>query len=406
MNLAFRLLWRSRSRTFITLASLIFGQVMMILAFGFVRNLHVMLQDQVCRTASGHLQILNPEYMKTQKPAAVLARPYGLQQLREISPHVIGERPRVTMFGFLEHDNDRQLVIARGVDPAREVRPLIVDGDNLPVEPAPFGPYPILVGKDVAAALKVGPGGLVVWHFVTTEGSVDNVQCRVAGVVDEGVPDRNRRTLVTHVTTARKLLDIGEACHEQQVFVDDARLTDAVAAALQAGLGPSVQVATWLEFNPQLRRTMRVSLSQSLVVAFIVVIVILFGIGSTISMAASERIREFGLFAVLGMGPRTLCGYVLCEAAVVGLSTLAVSTVLVTVALLWMGAHGIDLTPIAGERIVLDGVLIDMHMRPTPSVGDTLMAVGLVLAASFAAALVPAWRAARLQPAHALRVTA
>lgn len=403
MALAFRVLWRSRSRTFITLASLVFGQVMMILAFGFVRNLHVMLPDQVCRAASGHVQILHPDYLRTQKPAAVLPEPFSLAKLQAIAPRVTGERPRVTLFGFIEHDNDRQMVIARGVDPAREVQPLLVAGENIPLEPKPFGPYPIYIGKDVAAALKVGPSDYVVWHYITTAGTLDNIQCQVVGVVDEGVPDRNRRTLVIHVTTGRKLLDIGEGCHEQQVFVDDARASDEVAAALQKGLGSGVQVAVWTEFNPQLRRTMRVSYSQTMVVAFIVVVVILFGIGSTVSMSASERIREFGLFGVLGMGPRTLFGYVLCEGLVVGLSTLLVSSVIVTALLLWMGSHGIDLTPMAGERIVLDGVLIDMRMKPSPSLYDILRAVAMVLGASVCAAFVPAWRASRLQPAQALR---
>lgn len=403
MALAFRLLWRSRSRTFITLASLVFGQVMMILAFGFVRNLHVMLPDQVCRASSGHVQVLHPDYLRTQKPGAVLPEPFPLERLRAISPHVTGERPRTMLFGFLEHADDRQLVIARGVDPRREIRPLLIAGTNLPDLPGPHGPYPILVGKDVAAALKVEPGGLVVWNFITPGGTLDNVQCRVVGVIDEGVPERNRRTLVVHVDTGRKLLDIGRGCHEQQVFIDDARLAEEVAATLQQGLGNDVQVAVWHEFNPQLRRTMRVSYSQTMVVAFIVVVVILFGIGSTVSMSASERIREFGLLGVLGMGPRTLFGYVLCEGLVVGLSTLAVSSVLVTASLIWMGSHGIDLTPMAGERIVLDGVLIDMRMRPSPSLDDILRAVAMVLGTSVLAAFWPAWRASRLQPAQALR---
>lgn len=403
VSVAFRVLWRNRSRTFITLASLIFGQVMMILAFGFVREMHHMLPDQVCRGSSGHVQLVQPGYLKTQKVGALLPAPIPLERLQAIEPRVKAERPRVTIFGFLEKDDDRQLVVARGVDPAREIEPMLTAGQNIPLEPKGFGPYPVYVGKDVAAALKVGPDDLVNWHFITTAGALDNVQVRVVGVVDEGIPDRNRRTLVVHVDTARKILDVGTACHEQQVFIDDAKNAEEAAAKLQAGLGRDVDVAVWQVFNPQLRRTMRVSYSQTMVVAFIVVVVILFGIGSTVSMSASERIREFGLFGVLGMGPRTLFMYVVCEALVVGLSTLAVSSVLVTVAILWMGQHGLDLTVMAGERIVLDGVLIDMRLRPHPDLYDIVKAVAMVLGTSIAASFLPAWRASKLQPAQALR---
>lgn len=403
MALAFRVLWRSRSRTFITLASLVFGQVMMILAFGFVREMHRMLPDQVCRGSSGHVQLLLPGYLKTQKVGALLPAPIPLEKLKAIDPRVTGERPRITIFGFLEKDDDRQLVVARGVDPARENQPLLTAGQNIPPEAKPFGPYPVYIGKDVAAALKVGPDDLVNWHFITTAGALDNVQVRVVGVVDQGIPDLNRRTLAVHVDTARKILDVGTSLHEQQVFIDEAKNAEDVSAKLQAGLGKDVEVAVWQVFNPQLRRTMRVSYSQTMVVAFIVVVVILFGIGSTVSMSASERIREFGLFGVLGMGPRTLFAYVLCEAMVVGMSTLAVSSVIVTLALAYWGQHGIDLTVMAGERIVLDGILIDMRFRPSPDLWDILKAVTMVLGASLLAACVPAWRASRLQPAQALR---
>lgn len=404
--LTFKMLWRSRARTFITLASLIFGQVMMVLAFGFTRNLHRMLPDQVCRAVSGHVQVLHPEYLRTQKPSAYLPKPFELAKLRAIAPEVTAERSRATAFGFLEKGDERQLVVARGVEPALEVKPTLTAGANIPDAPAANAPYPVLVGVDVARALRCAPNDLVIWNFINAGGVLDNVQVRVVGVVDEGIPDRNRRTLVIHLHSARKLLEIGEGSHEQQIFVADSRDAERVARALAAGLGPGVQVAHWHEFNPQLRRTMRVTFSQTAVVTFIVMVVILFGIGSTISMTAAERIREFGLLGVLGFGPRSIFAYVMCEGFVVGLSTLIASTVLVTAVILWMGVHGIDLTPIAGERIVLDGVLIDMHMRPTPDPGDYAIAAMMVLGTSLLAALLPAWRASRLKPAQALRTTA
>jgi putative ABC transport system permease protein len=200
-------------------------------------------------------------------------------------------------------------------------------------------------------------------------------------------------------------VQIGEGCHEQQVFVADSKDAEKVAKTLGEGLGREVQVAHWHEFNPQLRRTMRVTISQTAVITFIVMVVILFGIGSTISMTAAERIREFGLLGVLGFGPRSIGAYVIVEALVVGLSTMVAAGIVVTLVILGMGVNGIDLTPIAGERIVLDGVLIDMHMKPTPNPGDYAWSALLVIGTSLLAALMPAFRASRLRPAQALRTT-
>jgi lipoprotein-releasing system permease protein len=150
---------------------------------------------------------------------------------------------------------------------------------------------------------------------------------------------------------------------------------------------------------------MSVSMAQTWMVAFIVVVVTLFGISSTIAVTTPERVRELGLLAVLGYGPRRLFAYVLCEGLVIGVTTLALSGILVLALTAALQVQGIDLTPIAGERIVLDGILIDMHMRPTPSASDFVLATALVLGVSLLAGFLPALRAARLRPARALRAT-
>lgn len=405
LGLALKQLWRNRSRTLITLFSLVFAQVIMLLTFGFIRNFQQMLPDQVCRASSGHVQLTHPDYPSTQKPAAFLPEVVEMDEIRQVFPQVERSRPRVVLFGFLQKGDEQKLVVGRGVEPALEVEPILVAGENLPPEKPVLPPYPILVGKDAASVLGVEPGGLVIFHHITASGRLDNVQCRVRGVVDEGIPERNRRAVVIHIGAARKMMDLGEGCHEQQLILPDEDLAAPAAARLAAGLGPGVKVSEWREFNPMLRRTMSVSMAQTWMVAFIVVVVTLFGISSTISVTTPERVRELGLLAVLGYGPRRLFAYVLCEGLVIGVTTLGVSAVLVLALTAVLRVQGIDLTPIAGERIVLDGILIDMHMRPTPSASDFVLATSLILGVSLFAGFLPALRAARLRPARALRAT-
>jgi ABC-type lipoprotein release transport system permease subunit len=146
LGVALRLLWRNRSRTLITLFSLIFAQVIMLLTFGFIRNFQQMLPDQVCRAASGHLQITHPDYPATQKPGAFLPKPFDLEEIRKAVPQVASTRPRATVLGFLQKGDEQKLVVGRGVDPALEVAPILTAGANLAPERPELTPYPILIG--------------------------------------------------------------------------------------------------------------------------------------------------------------------------------------------------------------------------------------------------------------------
>jgi ABC-type lipoprotein release transport system permease subunit len=409
--LSWRMLLAHRVRTALALSAMVFGQAIMILTFGMARGMQDSLVDQVCRLATGHIQVQAPGYLESERMRAYLARPIPLATLRRASPRVREHRCRVRIAGYLEAEGatpgergETQLVAGWGVDPALETPPLIVAGEPLPHEPAGLAPYPIVIGAEAARTLAARPGSLLILNFVTPDGRLDSVQCRVAGVADEGSPERNRIAMLIHRRTAQKVLAIGEGVHQQLLVLDDAAAVPEAAAALAHALGSEVRVLPWHETHPQLRRVTRVIHSQMLVLTFVVVVVTLFGIGSTIAITGAERVRHYGLLGVLGMGRSWIFLYVVSEALVVGVVTVLAAGLMALAGIGLLGLTSVDLTPMAGEPIVLDGVRIDMTLRPVVRVAYFVRAALLVLATAFAASLLPAWRASRLHPAESLRV--
>ena len=403
--LALKLLLRHRLRTTIILLTLVFSQVVLVLTFGISRGSEWMVLGQVCEKSTGHIQIQNKNFIKTRKVDDFLEHPVPLDQLRGIDGGVDRVLLRTFSFGFLERDGETQLAAVRGLEPVKDFTLNIVAGQRLPDKAAEFPPYPILIGKEMASSLMLEPGDNCMWNFIPAGGRLDDVQCEVVGVIQEGSPERDRHSMVIHIDTAREILDLGSGCHEEILFLQDPRHADQTAARLQQALGDSIAVLPWRSFNPQLRRVLRIIASQMMVVVFLVIGVSLFGIASTLGMSVSERVRELGLLKALGIGPRRMATYVLCEGLLLGLVTAVVSSVAAVGFIILFTWTGINLTPLAGESIILDGIRIDMHLKPVSEFGDFMLATVLVLATATLASLIPAWRAARLDPAVALRIT-
>jgi ABC-type antimicrobial peptide transport system permease subunit len=146
----------------------------------------------------------------------------------------------------------------------------------------------------------------------------------------------------------------------------------------------SIPSITWLgdQLEPQYRPW---RLGATLFTAFgvLALVVAVVGIYSTVSYGVTQRIHEFGVRIALGAQMRDVLRLVVGQ----GLRTVGIGI-----------AFGIALTAMSGRFIasLLYGV--------TPGDPATIAAVVLtLLVVGAAAALIPAWRAARVDPATALR---
>ena len=109
---------------------------------------------------------------------------------------------------------------------------------------------------------------------------------------------------------------------------------------------------------------------------------------NTMFMAVSERVREIGLKKAVGASTRHLLGEFLAESAAIGLLGGVAGWVI-----------GLAVTVAVNARMGADNQIFSV----TP--GLTAFAIGFAVALGAVAGLLPAWRAARLDPVTALRST-
>ena len=133
----------------------------------------------------------------------------------------------------------------------------------------------------------------------------------------------------------------------------------------------------------------------------VVILIVAVIIANTLLMSVFERIREMGILSALGMKGRHIMQMLLLEAVCLGLGGIALGLIIGLSGVAYITYVGIpigDIASVAGTSVAL-GSTINGRFVPGTFAGLSLATLLIILAA----ALYPAWYAARLEPAEALR---
>ncbi len=193
-------------------------------------------------------------------------------------------------------------------------------------------------------------------------------------------------TVVMEITTARKLLGIGEET-VSTFYIEPDHVTDLnlLSERIRQQI-EGVQVKSMSQFNVQVGNIMgRLDLFLLLTVS-LALLVGAVGIANTMLTSAMERIVEFGVMRANGWTRRDVLGLVTVESALLGL----LSGVLAVLA--------------AGGAVAFVNMLLaKLELRLELSFVLVAGSVAAAVAIAVAAGLYPAWRASRMTPMDAIR---
>jgi putative ABC transport system permease protein len=135
----------------------------------------------------------------------------------------------------------------------------------------------------------------------------------------------------------------------------------------------------------------------ALVVLLILLLIIMIGILNTFRMIMYERIREIGTMRALGMQRGGIRAIFLLEAMFLALGGAVAGIILAAALMFIFSLLNFGLTSVL-SMFLTNGHFV-FRLRPQSLVGY----IAIVAVMALLAALVPAGKAAKLDPAHALR---
>ena len=311
----------------------------------------------------------------------------ALVPLLERLPDVAGVSPMVSGSGLALRGEASQAIALMGVDLDRYDR--VVGLRSKVVSGSPrLLPGEAIVGRELAQDLGVRVGDRLTVQTGSASGTVSD-SVRVTALVDLGVKDLNRRTVIVPLRAAQSLLALPGGATQLDLTLKDVWVAQTLARALQ-GQFP-YKIESWQESNAQLVSALNAQSISTSIIRGVVLAVVVLGIASVLVVSVVQKGREIGILRAMGATRGQVLRVFLVQGAVVGVLG-SVLGLLLAVALIWVFTHfvrGSDGLP-----------LFSIALPPA-------MAVQVALIASVCgvlAAVAPARRAAALDPAQAIRM--
>jgi lipoprotein-releasing system permease protein len=397
-KLAWRNLWRQRSRTVLLLVVVAYATMAIILFWSFYDGFVASLLSSQGRFASAPVLITTPAYHSDPDPHNALPE---LSFRDRLSGGAVGATAaRLTFPALLQSPYAALGASVRGVEPGLE--PLVSDVPAAVAEGRMVrGPGEIVLGRQLAEKLDVRVGERLVVAAQALAGA-QALGLRLVGIVDSGIAYVDRSAVLIDIRDARRLtgvttatglaLDVG---HGRERAV-----ASAVGGLLPAGIRAYSVQDTLSGLMSGIEAKRRSMIPLALVFSVFAALAVL----SSVVVSVLERTREFGVATSLGLSQGNLAWMVTLEAGTTaGLGLLAgaaagyaIAGLLARVNLLGpvlLHFYGSILKDVAlSDRIYLAGSLAYLAWA----------ALTIVLAAVFAA-VAPARRLRRLRPAEALR---
>ncbi len=346
----------------------------------------------------------------------ILADDNRLENWREVSqavaqhPRVVGTAPFVQAQAMLSNGQAVRGAVVRGILPAEEEK--VADlarhmraGSLDSLRPGEFG---VVLGADLARTLGVLRGDKIALiapqGIVTPAGVIPRLkQFSVVGVFEAGIVDADSGLALVHLRDAQTLYQMGEAVSGVRLKLDDLFAARMVGRELLAKLPRDVFASDWTRSHANFFRAVEIEKRMMFIILGLIVLVAAINIISTLVMAVTDKQADIAILRTLGAAPGSVLQIFMVQGMVLGLIG-TIAGVLVGI----VTALNIDVIVPAIERAFSIKFLSkDVYLIPDlPSdlqandvVSIALMALGL----SFLATIYPSWRAARVNPAEALR---
>jgi lipoprotein-releasing system permease protein len=323
---------------------------------------------------------------------------------------VTAAAPYVQAQGMLSFDQTVRGTLVRGVLPADEEK--VADFARYmragSLDALRAGEFGTVLGIELAQALRVRLGDKVTLiapqGLVTPAAVLPRVkQFTVVGVFEAGMFEFDSGLALINLHDAQVLYQMGDAVTGVRLRTTDLFAAPRIAREIQGVLDGPLLVRDWTANHANFFRAVALEKTMMTIILFLIVAVAAFNIVSTLVMEVQEQNADIAILRTLGASPASIMGFFVLQGSIIGVVGL-LAGVVGGVAL----ASNLDVVIPALEKLLGTTLWNKQiyYITEMPSqilVSDVTLITSVSFVLSILAAIYPSWRAARINPAEALR---
>lgn len=400
LKIAWRNILRSRNRSLITILAVAIGFASLIFIRAFVDGGDHQMVENYTTLISGHIQIHEKGFQANMGLDKSISSDIDIITALKKDFRVRSYSKRIKEFALISSAEHSSGILLMGIDSAAE-RDVTELSKRVRTGSFISDDEHIVIGKGLASSLNVGLGDKVVIMGQAADGSLANEAYRVGGIMDTGTEDLDKGLAIISLNAARGLFVMGDKTSEVAVRINDLKNVDTVASDLKKALaGKSFEILTWKDISPMLVQWIEFDIAFTNIILFVVLLVVAAGILNTLLMATLERVKEFGIMLALGTRRIQIIFMIALESLILGSIGIITGYIIGIGLSLYFGVRGINLAPFS--KALTDYYIgSTIYTRITP--GYLIIYGSIVLITCIAVSIYPAWRAASLRPAEAIR---
>ncbi|TMH69455.1 MAG: lipoprotein-releasing ABC transporter permease subunit [Betaproteobacteria bacterium] len=384
---------------FTSMAGIVVGVWALIVVLSVMNGFQLELRNRILSVAS-HIEVRG--FPELKDPAAVT-------QIARRNPRVVAAAPYVLGQAMLSAGEANRGVLIRGVDPAQEdtvadIGRHMVRGSLSTLTPGSFN---MVLGAELARALGARVGDSVVaitpQGVVTPAGTLPRIKTfKVAGIFEINMSEFDSSLAFVNIDDAEKLYRLENATGVR-LKLDDMFAAPRVANELSAVMPVDTDVRDWTRNHANFFRAVAIEKRMMFIILTLIVAVAAFNIVSAQVMVVTDKKADIAILRTLGAAPKSILAIFMIQGMLIGVigTLIGVVTGVLT-------ALNIDTIVPAIERALniqfLDKTVYYISDLPSDlQSGDVITVALIALFLALAATIYPSWRAARVNPAEALR---
>lgn len=313
LQLAWKNLWRNKSRTAITMAAVSFATVISMLAASLKEGIFNNLIKNIVSSYTGHVQVHLKGYQDEQVIENGFVPDSLLQKKISALPGIDGITSRLESFALISSGETTKGCLVIGIE-AQEKH-----GFTAMEEKITKGAYPsphengLLLSEGLALKLEKKVGDTVIIIGQGYHGASAAGKFLVKGIVALGSPKLNERLVVMPLEQSQSLFAADSLATSWAVLLHDNIDPDQASKQIAALTGNQLEVLPWGAIMPDIKQHIEADSGNMQFVQLILYFLVGFGIFSTLLIMMAERKIENGMLLALGMSKPRLQYLLLTE---------------------------------------------------------------------------------------------
>ncbi|MAR85570.1 MAG: hypothetical protein CL869_05175 [Cytophagia bacterium] len=404
-KIAWRNIYRNKKRSLITISSIFAALFLIILMRALQFGFYDKLIETVVESYAGYVEVHADGFWDNQSLDNSMEVDQSLLDNIKTVEGVDNIVQRLQTFTLISMGNKTKGGVINGINILDEQK--ITDWSKKMVSGTfEINDDEIIVGKGIAEYFDVKENDTLILYGQGYRGMMAAGKYPVAGIIDLKNPDLNKLGIFMTIESARSYVSSDDI--STHIIIDKERYYDEIKIVndLSETLPEDYEIMTWKETLPEIEQTITADSAGGLIMAFILYIIVIFGMFGTVLMMTEERKYEFGVLISIGMSRIRLFGIILIETIILSMIGVVLAVVITHPICYYYNLNPIDMAVLMGDGA--DQMMQELGFSPIAPMSISwsipLTHALVIFISSIIISVYPAIKISKLDPVKSMKI--